>query len=1059
MSHKDEGLKTRHRQYWKKIEADSVVLDPGIIAISWEDSTIRLHDGYTIGGRIFPMSPAPSLTVNVLTPLSGNGSVSSPISLNIAALANQVPVLANAPITGTGIIGNPLDIDTVALAAALANAVPVAHDATLVGNGTAGAPLSVNWGLAPAPTIAHNGTLSGAGTPASPLAVVPNSLASLVAVSAISPIIGDGKIATPLTLDVAALLPQLHNNVTVYTDGTTITGSGTTANPLVAVPQTPVVVTSSPIVGNGTLASPIDINIVSAIAEISAAGGVPVVHNTSLTGNGTTASPLAVDWTQQPALNVQHDGTMTGQGTAGNPLSVNWATAPAINVQHDGTMTGSGTAGSPLSVNGLSLASQVPVSVNAGLSGNGTAGSPIAINPGVLGPMLAGLVPITVSAPLTGVGTAASPLGITNASGALRGVVQLATAAEGLQPANDTDATTPAYIAAAIAAMPGEKFLQGLQSYNAATNVMTLLMNDGSTVPVDLTSLVADAVAEVPNKHVAASLASPSGSIAITATGIDAQTFTVETNAGIIGIADAAGRFVATTVEGALAEVSDPATLAEMVQGGTPTQRFVQADELVGLLSTVQDRPIAVRGTVAAAVAGYGEGGSSGGYFIKNSGAGTALFAQNSSVDVGGALVAVRGAGGVGDAAQFYRLGAENGSCVYSLMSSTGAGSAGQFLHSGGSGDSVFVSRSGSGLGHGLQVVNNITNDNYAAFVAFREGPNSGEGAYIWRRNAGNGSAILARRDGSGNGVAISAQNYTSGSGDGVYILRDGGSGDALRVWRDDTTGGVGGSGIDVVNYSTGGTGAQVYSETGHGITAQAQANTKAAGYFSHFSATVGVELAVQNGPLGGAGNWSVYAVGPVFSAGGFTTSDKRVKDEIEPIEGALDKLAKLDAIRHVWRGDTVFAKNAPGQHLGLLAQQVEDVFPEVVTRTVYPCGPKPETGPLTPVPVLLEPIAPVFGKKKGPNDKLSDAEAAELVAYEEKLAEFNVTKAAAAKAEARNTATRDRHAAAMAAYDEQKAIADELGEMLAVDYAKLVPVLIAALNEARKRIEALEGK
>jgi hypothetical protein len=45
MSHKDEGLKTRHRQYWKKIEADSVVLDPGIIAISWEDSTIRLHDG------------------------------------------------------------------------------------------------------------------------------------------------------------------------------------------------------------------------------------------------------------------------------------------------------------------------------------------------------------------------------------------------------------------------------------------------------------------------------------------------------------------------------------------------------------------------------------------------------------------------------------------------------------------------------------------------------------------------------------------------------------------------------------------------------------------------------------------------------------------------------------------------------------------------------------------------------------------------------------------------------------------------------------------------------
>lgn len=599
MSHKDEGLKTRHRQYWKKIEADSVVLDPGIIAISWEDSTIRLHDGYTIGGRIFPMAPAPSLTVNVLTPLSGNGSVSSPISLNIAALANQVPVLANAPITGTGIIGNPLDIDTVALAAALANAVPVAHDATLVGNGTAGAPLSVNWGLAPAPTIAHNGTLSGAGTPASPLAVVPNALASLVAVSAISPITGDGKIATPLMLDVPAMLPQLHGNVAVITDGVTITGSGTTANPLVAVPTIPVVVTAAPVTGNGTLANPIDINIVSAIAEIAAAGGVPASHDGSLFGNGTTINPLSVNWAAAPALNVQHDGTMTGQGTAGNPLAVNWSAMPQINVQHDGTMTGSGTAGSPLSVNGLALAAQVPVAVNAGLSGNGTTGSPIAINPGVLGPMLSGLVPIAVSAPLTGVGTAASPLGITNASGALRGVVQLATGAEGLQPANDSDAatpayidaaiaavtiadatdtlrgkvalataanypqaandidaTTPAYVAAAIAALPADKYLASVGGYNAATNIFNLNMSDGSVVPVDLTAAVADAVASVPNKHVAATIASPNGSLVVSAIGVDNQTFLFDTNATIIGIQDTAGNFTGTSIEAALAELA-----------------------------------------------------------------------------------------------------------------------------------------------------------------------------------------------------------------------------------------------------------------------------------------------------------------------------------------------------------------------------------------------------------------------------------------------------------------------------------------------------------------------
>jgi hypothetical protein len=50
---------------------------------------------------------------------------------------------------------------------------------------------------------------------------------------------------------------------------------------------------------------------------------------------------------------------------------------------------------------------------------------------------------------------------------------------------------------AAIAALPGDKFLQGLQSYNPATNILTLLMNDNTTVPVDLTALVADAVATI----------------------------------------------------------------------------------------------------------------------------------------------------------------------------------------------------------------------------------------------------------------------------------------------------------------------------------------------------------------------------------------------------------------------------------------------------------------------------------------------------------------------------------------------------------------------------------
>lgn len=65
---------------------------------------------------------------------------------------------------------------------------------------------------------------------------------------------------------------------------------------------------------------------------------------------------------------------------------------------------------------------------------------------------------------------------------------------------SDVLATTPLfvknYVEAAIAALPADKYLQGLQSYNATTNIMTLLMSDGSTVNVDMNALMTDAVAE-----------------------------------------------------------------------------------------------------------------------------------------------------------------------------------------------------------------------------------------------------------------------------------------------------------------------------------------------------------------------------------------------------------------------------------------------------------------------------------------------------------------------------------------------------------------------------------
>ena len=52
-------------------------------------------------------------------------------------------------------------------------------------------------------------------------------------------------------------------------------------------------------------------------------------------------------------------------------------------------------------------------------------------------------------------------------------------------------------IQTAVDALPADKFLKGLKSYNPATNTMTLLMSDGSTVDIDMTDLLADAVASI----------------------------------------------------------------------------------------------------------------------------------------------------------------------------------------------------------------------------------------------------------------------------------------------------------------------------------------------------------------------------------------------------------------------------------------------------------------------------------------------------------------------------------------------------------------------------------
>jgi hypothetical protein len=61
-----------------------------------------------------------------------------------------------------------------------------------------------------------------------------------------------------------------------------------------------------------------------------------------------------------------------------------------------------------------------------------------------------------------------------------------------------------------------------------------------------------------------------------------------------------------------------------------------------------------------------------------------------------------------------------------------------------------------------------------------------------------------------------------------------------------------------------------------------------------------------------------------------FNTSDRTLKMNIEPLQGALERLALLTGVRYQWRPD--YKPRSPFD-LGVIAQDVERVFPELVVR------------------------------------------------------------------------------------------------------------------------------
>jgi hypothetical protein len=154
-------------------------------------------------------------------------------------------------------------------------------------------------------------------------------------------------------------------------------------------------------------------------------------------------------------------------------------------------------------------------------------------------------------------------------------------------------------------------------------------------------------------------------------------------------------------------------------------------------------------------------------------------------------------------------------------------------------------------------------------------------------------------------------------------------------------------SGVASIGYATG--------QYGYGIEGIASQSTGVGVWGNATDGGVGVhgsctgENCLAASFSGGNVNLTGYSYlynGTTCVGGECTVSDRRLKKNIEPLAGAIDKLLQLKGVTYEWNAlDEPFKK--PGVHTGVIAQDVEKVFPEWVTedsKGIKAVNPDPRT-------------------------------------------------------------------------------------------------------------------
>jgi hypothetical protein len=146
-------------------------------------------------------------------------------------------------------------------------------------------------------------------------------------------------------------------------------------------------------------------------------------------------------------------------------------------------------------------------------------------------------------------------------------------------------------------------------------------------------------------------------------------------------------------------------------------------------------------------------------------------------------------------------------------------------------------------------------------------------------------------------------------------------------------SGGIGGdfsgAAYGVRTTSTSGTGLQSTSTNGYAVTGL---STNSIGVRAQ-----GNNYGIYADLVAGSSGWAGYFAGSLYasltySGAFYYYSDQRLKDDIKPLTGALDKLKGIEGKTFTWNKNKVNGDKAGKTDVGVIAQDVEKVLPEAVT-------------------------------------------------------------------------------------------------------------------------------